>query len=210
MHALIRGTRAAVAAIGMLASLAVGTAQAQATTLTFEEVPTNSSGLNNNFSTLNGFTFFNWNVATTTSLGSGTNANSGTKFALGQDSFSSIFRANNEGFSVFSAWLSFRQFDLTQPDNSPVNITVEGYRAGDVTPTFSRVIAITNVAQQFTFNWENIEEFAFETGDLVGPNRTVALAMDDLSVVVPEPATVVLFATGLMLLLVVSSRQRKA
>jgi hypothetical protein len=209
LRTLSRALRTSAAALALLSSTCVTIAQAQPT-LTFEDVATNSAGLNNNFTNLFGFTFFNWNVATSTSLGSGTNANSGTKFALGQDSFSSLFRAGNERFNVFSAWLSFRQFDVTSPDNSPVSITVEGFRAGDVTPTFSRVISITNVAQQFVFNWFDIEELSFETGNLTGPNRTVALAMDDLSVVVPEPSTVILFASGLALLLVVRTKPRKS
>jgi hypothetical protein len=197
----------ASAAIALATALPVTPAQAQL--LTFEEVTTNTSGLNNNFSTSQGYTFFNWNVATSTSLGAGTNAVSGTKFALGQDTFTSIFRADNQRFSVLSAWLSFRQFDITSPDNSPVEVTVEGYRAGDVVPTFSRVISITNVAQQFTFNWFDLDEFAFETGNLIGPDRTVALAMDDLSVVVPEPATVVLMATGMVLMFMVVRRRTR-
>lgn len=202
---MVRRTAAAVALLG---TMAVGSVQAQ--TISFEEVPTNPAGLNNNFSSLSGFTFVNWNVATSTSLGSGTNATSGVKFALGQDDLSSIFRSGNERFSVFTAWLSFRQFDLTLPDDSPVGITVNGYRPGDVTPTFVRMIMLTNTAQFVTFNWTDIEELSFETGNLVGPNRTVALAMDDLSVVVPEPATIVLMATGLVLLLVITSRKRQA
>jgi hypothetical protein len=174
---------------------------AQPITINFENIPTNSAGLNNTFTGTAGFTFFNWNVATTTSLGSGTNAQSGTKFALGRENLSSIFRTDGLNFTVFSAWLSFRQFDLTDPDNSPVRITVNGYRAGDVTPTFTQFLMLTNTAQLFTFGWTNLDEFSFETDDLSTPTRTVALAMDDLSVVVPEPAAVLLMGTGLVLLL---------
>jgi hypothetical protein len=208
LRSFLRTTRTVATAVTLASAFSVSSLVAQSP-LTFEEVPTNTAGLNNNFSSLAGYTFFNWSVATTTSLGSGTNANSGTKFALGQDNFSSIFRPGNERFSVFSMWLSFRQFDVTMPDNSPVSITVEGYRAGDVTPTFSRVISITNIAQQFTFNWLDIEEFSFETGNLNGPNRTVALAMDDFSHVVPEPSTYLLMGTGLTVLLVVRRRTRE-
>jgi PEP-CTERM motif len=207
MQTLFRTLRTAASALLLGATLA-GVAQAQ--TLNFDDVTTNSAGLNNNFSRYNMFEFVNWNVATTTALGTGTNARSGTKFALGQDTFSSIFRTDNRDFSVLSAWLSFRQFDITQPDNSPIGITVNGFRAGSDVPVFTQFVLLTNSTQQFTFNFLNIDEIVFETAALRGGTRTVALALDDLSVnVVPEPATLALFAGGLCLLLVIAPRYRR-
>jgi hypothetical protein len=210
MRTLLRGTRALIGALVFAAAVVPSVSVAQPTVLGFEEVPTNSAGVNNGFSGLLGWSFFNWSVATTSSLGSGTNASAGTKFALGQDTFSSFFRTSGERFNVLSAWLSFRQFDVTSPDNTPIGITVNGYRTGDLTPTFTRVIMLTNTAQQFTFNWFDLDEFSFETENLVSPTRTVALALDDLAVVVPEPDAAVLVGTGLLLLLVVRRVRRAA
>jgi PEP-CTERM motif len=209
MPRLLRIIHRAIAATTLLASVAL-TSVSHAQTLNFDDVSTNTAGLNNNFSRYNMFEFVNWNVATTAALGSGVNARSGTKFALGQDTFSSIFRTDNRDFSVLSAWLSFRQFDVTQPDNSPVGITVNGFRGGSDVPVFSQFLLLTNTSQLFTLNFVNIDEIVFETAALRAGTRTVALALDDLSVnVVPEPATLALFAGGLCLLLVVVPRRRK-
>jgi hypothetical protein len=200
----IRRTIASAALL--LGGATLGHAQTSLT-LTFEDVPTNTGGINNAFTANNGFTFFGFNVATSTSLGSGTNANSGTKFALGRVGGSSFYRTD-AAFSFSSAWLSYRQFDLVNPIVTPVSITVFGFRAGATEPVFERLITLTNIATRFTFDFTNVEEVVFDTDALTFGGRTVALAMDDMAVsVVPEPASVVLMATGMLLMLVVIRRR---
>jgi hypothetical protein len=181
-------------------------AVASAQTLTFDDVSTNSGGLNPHFSSYNGFTFEGFNVATTTSLGTGTNATSGTKFALGREDFSSIFRVG-DAFDFLGASLSFRQYDATSPDNGPVGVNVFGYRAGTVAAVYTQFISLSSNATRFQFDFTNIEEVVFETGALTAGGRSSALALDDARLaVVPEPSTVLLMAVGMAGVLAVVHR----
>lgn len=178
--------------------------------LTFDDVSTNAAGYNNNFTSYNGFTFFGFDVATTASLGSGTNTVSGTKFALGQDSLSAIGGFNQPAFNLFSAWLSYRQFDTVNPDNGPIGISIEAYRPGVVAPAYVQLITLTNTAQLFTFNFLNVEEVAFQTAPLIQGGRSSALAVDNVQLaVVPEPSTLLLLAVGATAMLVVVRRKRR-
>ena len=195
--------------LARLAAVAVAFAPAAAgaqTLLTFDDVVTSAQGLNQNFTSNSGFTFEGFNVATTTSLGSGTNAVSGTKFALGREDFSAFYRTDF-AFNFLGASLSFRQFDLTQPDNSPVGISVLGYRTGQVAPAFTQTVSLTNTAQPFQFNFTNAEEVVFETEALTPGGRGSALAFDNGLVVVPEPSTVVLLSLGLAGMMLVVRRK---
>lgn len=201
----LTAARRSISAAALLFTSA--TAAGAQTTITFDDVTTNSSGLNNNFSSNSGYAFFGFNVATATSLGSGSNAVSGAKFALGRTGGSAFYRTD-VGFNLFTAWLSFRQFDLVTPDNSPVGITVFGFRAGVVDPVFEQLIMLTNVAVRHRLDFFDVEEIAFDTDALTANGRSVALAVDDAVVgVVPEPSTVVLSATGLLMLLIAVRRR---
>jgi hypothetical protein len=187
--------------------VAFAPAVAGAQTLTFDDVTTNAQGLNQNFSTYNGFIFEGFNVATTTSLGSGTNAVSGTKFALGREDFSSVYRVGTD-FHFLGASLSYRQFDTTNPDNGPIGVNVFGYRVGIAAPVFTQFVTLTNTAQAFQFNFTNIEEVVFETEALTAGGRSSALALDNAQVaVVPEPSTVLLLTVGLAGVLLVVQRK---
>ena len=187
--------------------VALAPAAAGAQTLTFDDVVTNAQGLNQNFTSYNGFMFEGFNVATTTSLGAGSNAVSGTRFALGREEFSAIYRVGT-AFDFGSASLSFRQFDVTSPDNSPLGINVIGYRAGLLAPVFTQFVVLTGTAQLFQFDFTNIEEVVFETEALTAGGRSAALAMDNAQLaVVPEPSTVLLMSLGLGGLLLVVRRK---
>lgn len=193
-------------------------AMLQAQTLTFDDVSTNGSGVNNNFSAYSGYTFEGFNVVTSNSLGSGMNAVSGIKFALGRSTpdadgaiFSSIYRTG-DAFNFTSAYLSFRQFDLVDPLGTPVGINVLGYRAGFDSPVFSQFVVLTGAAQLFQFEFANIEEVVFETEALTAGGRFTALALDNAQLaVVPEPTTVVLMSIGMAgILAVVRRRARRS
>jgi hypothetical protein len=180
----------------------------KAQTLTFDDVITNAQGLNNNFTNYGGFVFEGFNVATTTSLGAGTNAVSGTKFALGREDLSAIYVLSG-AFNFLGASLSYRQFDVLNPDNGPVGINVVAYRAGFAAPAFTQFVTLTDVAQPFVFNFTNIEELVFETDPLTANGRSAALAMDNATIAaVPEPATFAMMSIGMACLLIAVRRKR--
>jgi hypothetical protein len=191
----------AVAALVVLAAPA-------AAQLGFEDVTVNAAGVNN--TRLNtpyqGYTFENFSVASTAAIGTGTNAAAGTRFALGQVDNGYIYRADNLRFDFLGAFLSFRAFDAV---TTPVAITVNAYRGlGTPDPVFSQILTLTNTAQLFTLNFTNVDEIEFDTRAL-DVNRSSALALDNAQLaVVPEPATVALLATGVLLLGGVHMRRR--
>jgi len=190
-------TSVAIAATVLTAATSI-TAKAQ--TLNFDDVTTNTSGFNSAaFSAYQGYVFENWGVMTTAAPGTGTNAVSGTKFAYAQaDGSSFIYRNSPIGFNFFDAFVSFRQLDLVNPDNSPQQVVVNGYRAGQFAPAYTSLITLTVSAQLFTFNFLNVEEVEFVTDNLQANGRTTVLAMDNAQLaVVPEPSTWVLMVVGL-------------
>lgn len=201
-------TRTTLGAVALLLGAAFTTAtNATAQPLHFDDVTTNAAGFNTTaFTSYNGYTFENFGVLTSTSaFGTGNNASSPTKFAYGQADGSNFIYRTDIGFNFFTAYLSFRQFDL---DASPVTITVRGYRAGDINATFSQDVQLTNAAQKFTFNFDHIEELEFESDPLQVNGRSAVLALDDVAVsVVPEPASIALLAVGLAFIVVVTRRR---
>ncbi|MBC8088042.1 MAG: PEP-CTERM sorting domain-containing protein [Phycisphaerae bacterium] len=67
---------------------------------------------------------------------------------------------------------------------------------------------LTNAAQRFAFNFDNIEELEFETDLLQANGRSAVLALDDVAVsVVPEPASLALVAAGLAGILLAARRR---
>ncbi len=197
------------AAFVALASFLPLTLSAQAETLTFDDVPVAANGLQNNFDVYGDYTFYNFNVANTTFAGTTANAVSGDQFALGGFDQSGFYRETGS-FNLASIWMSFLQFDVgPTPDNSPVEIIVEGYRFGDIAPTFMRTIELTDVAQQFQFDWNGIEEVSFDTQLLTSNGRNVALTIDNVNVV-PEPSSLILLAVGAAGLLAVQVRRRSS
>jgi hypothetical protein len=197
------------AVVVVTASLAVAAAPAAAQTpltLTFESAATNAQGVLGVLPAQSGFAFENFGAyATTSALGSGSNASSGTRFAYGYavgESF--VYRLDGQSFGLLGAALSFRTFD---GNVSPVQLVVNGYRTG-FDPVFTRTLSVTNSAQLFTFDWNDVHELEFVT-TAFSANRSAVLAVDDLTLsTVPEPGSVVLLATGLGAVLLVGARRR--
>ena len=178
--------------------LAIAPAAARArTTHTFEGIATPpAAGHTAPLASSGAYEFENFRVMSTAEpFGSGANASSGVNFAYGLAfaGASYIYRTDRN-FTLFDAYLSFRAFD---GDVSPATVVVRAYRGPD--EVFARTLTLTNAAQRFTFDFANVEEVAFETGDLDAA-RSAVLAVDDVRLgAVPEPATVALTAAGLLL-----------
>jgi hypothetical protein len=197
---------AACAAVASLALAPVAGAQARAT-LDFEQVPVNAAGFNATpFTELSGFRFENWGVlSSAATFGTGTNASSGTRFLYGfaRAGASFVYRDAPERWDLLGASLSFRTLD---GDLSPATVTIRGFRDAD--EVFVRVLTLTTVAQRFELDLRDVTEVAFETGAL-DATRSAVLAVDDLTVTVPEPSSVVLLATGAGMLLLVRRRRAR-
>ena len=93
--------------------------------------------------------------------------------------------ARTTPFTLNSGYFSFRRDQFTF-------ITAIGYVGG--TPTFSTLV----VGRFVEFNWENLSQVSF-----VALNPGAQFTVDDLTITeqtstVPEPASVALFATGLL------------
>ena len=193
----------ALAAALLLAAPAASPAQ---TTHDFEGIATPAAaGFTAPLASIGPYQFENFRVMSTAeTFGAGANASSGVNFAYGLvgAGASYIYRADRN-FNLFDAYLSFRTFD---GDASPATVVVRGYRGP--AEVFARTLTLTNAAQHFTLDFTNVEEVAFETGALDAA-RSAVLAVDDVTIgAVPEPGTVALAATGVLLVAGVASRRR--
>lgn len=195
IHALATTMRTALLAALLLAAPAASATAQTPITYSFES---GTTGTGIGF-TVGGYQFENFGVFTTAALGTGTNATSGTRFALGRTAESYLYR-DDADFFLTGASFSFRSFDGT---TTPVALLLRGYRTANPTEAaaFERTITLTNAAQRVTFDLAlgAVNELVFDTGAL-GPNRQ--LALDDVTLaVVPEPGTVLLLGSGLLGLL---------
>jgi hypothetical protein len=189
----------------LAACLAAPAAARAQTTLTFDDVATSAaSGWSAPLDAIDGFGFFNFRVLSTADpFGTGANARSGTQFAYGGLGESSIYRTD-VAFSLFDAYLSFR---TTDGDTSPLDVVVTGYRGAGPAPVFTRTLSLTNGAQRFDLGIVGVEEVVF---DLADDSRFAVLAVDDVRLAtVPEPGTVVLVASGLLLVMGGMTRRRR-
>lgn len=156
-----------------------------------------------------GYEFENFGVATTGAFGTGTNASSGTRFALGRTEASYIYRTD-VNFLFYGANFSFRAFDgiLT-----PLTLTLRGYRTADPAeaPAFVRTLTLTNATTRFDFGTDfgALNEIEFDASAFTAGGRNAQLALDDVTLAtVPEPSTYALMVTGLGALALVGARRR--
>ena len=199
----LRTLAAAVAALAVAAAPAAARAQLQ--TLTFEGVPTAAAaGHTGPLAALGAYQFFNFRVMSTSeSFGSGANASSGVRFAYAGPGSASIYRTDAP-FGLVSAFLSFRTYDGRV---DPVDVVVRGWGAGP-DPLYERTLTLGNTAQRFDFGFVGLEEVEFD-GTALRDGRSAVLAVDDVTLgVVPEPGTVVLVASGLVVVLAGAARRR--
>jgi hypothetical protein len=202
----LRAVRRGLAAAALLAVSALAPAAAGAqTTYTFES---GTTGTGFGF-TADGYQFENFGVATTASLGAGTNASSGTRFALGRTESSFLFRTD-VNFHLLGASFSFRAFD---GNLAPLTLVLRGYRTDDPgeAPAFVRALTVTNATQRVEFGGDlgPLNEVEFDTEAFTAGGRQAALALDDVTLAtVPEPSTWALLATGLGALVLARAHRR--
>jgi hypothetical protein len=177
--------------------------------LTFDAIPTAAAA--GAFAGAGGYTFVNFaTLEAASTFGTGANAVSGARFAYvlprpDSAAFGSVYREDTN-WNLFDVFLSFRSFD---GNTAPLAVTVNGYRGfDDSAPVFTRDLVVTNAAQRFTFNWGQVSEVEFVTNP-AGAGRSAVLALDDLSVTVPEPATVTLVGAGAVAVLAAGARRRR-
>ena len=193
----MRATRSIVLGLSIMAFAAPLRAQ---TTLGFEGltglyVPQGYGG----FSWVGGFGEFSWVLANPWGPDNGypdlLRPSSGTQnaWANGGTSLDMVF-ASASLFDFNSAYLSGAYGSCSSL--SSLNQTVRGFLAG-VQLYESTVNISCSAMQQFTFNFAGIDQVTFDAGGS-------ALLVDDLTIngsAVPEPASLVLLATGLVALI---------
>ncbi len=154
-----------------------------------------------------GFDFFGIGAMSSLApiFGSAAAAGSGSQYGfVGSGGLGALYRFDLIGFNFYSAFLSFRS---TTADSDPAQIMIRGYRSSDTdVASINQLVTLSSTGAQFTFDFGAIQQLEIET---VSGNGYVGI--DDLSVsTVPEPMTMVLFATGLAAMGGVHLRRRKA
>jgi hypothetical protein len=200
----------------LVAALVISTASSAhaQTTLTFDDL---DCGFGQILESYRGFSFENtdcFDGSLDAELGSGFfTAGGGSQVIYGAfgDPFSTIGSApfNLEGFRVSAAW------------RNNLTFTVEGFRNGALVEQQTFLLAGPSTVQSIVLDWMNVDRVRFSTfgGDesALEFDGTQAV-IDDVrigamssAVVVPEPASASLLASGMLLLgAIVRRRQRTA
>jgi len=111
---------------------------------------------------------------------------------------------SNGTFSLYDAY-------ITAAWNSGQDVTVEGWRSGSLVYS-NTIITSWDGPYHWDFNFRNVDQVWFKPGDL-GTNAGLGgwgefIAIDNINMV-PEPATILLLASGLLGLGVVARFRRK-
>lgn len=147
--------------------------------------------------TYGGFEFGGFFTGTDDVPGTGAGATSGSQFAYVGNGlgFGEIY-SPTVGFTGVSGWLGVR---ATGTPGAALTVTLRGF---DVigTEVFTQALALTGTPTFFSIATPLVDALEFDTSALdADPNAGAVLVLDDVTIAtVPEPATVVLLATGLV------------
>jgi len=196
--------------ITIMAILFTITFQAQAYVLTFDDIGTNVSG-----TIPDGYGGFNWSK----SFDEGIFYYINVPLVIGTLTDSGIFNSLVSGDCVAwpspyiyegKGWISsdnpfiFQGVYITSQWRDGLNIQVDGYLNGSLVPGYSTMVTIDTTGPTWSqFDYENIDELRFSASGGTQHNGYeydyTNFVMDNFTYI-PEPATLLLFALGTVLL----------
>ena len=187
--------RGGVAALAL--ALALPAAAAAQPTLGFDDLPA-AQPVTPLGTTYGGFEFNGFFVGTNDIPGTGAGATSGAQFAYIGNGFGFGEIYNPTPFGAVSGWLGVR---ATGTPAGPLTVTLRGFDAiGN--EVFTQALTLTGTPTFFSVDTPLIDAIEFDTSALdADVGAGAVLVLDDVTIsTVPEPATVALLATGLVVI----------